>query len=61
MIDRQHNRIVICCDTCSDTFEGERGEEFETVWSAAKRDGWRTRKIAGEWLHGCPKEGCKPT
>lgn len=61
MIDRQHGKIIIECDTCSDTFEGEVGDEFSVVWGAATREGWRSRKIAGEWLHGCPKPGCAPT
>lgn len=56
MIDRQHGKIVIECDSCSETFDGD-SDEWETVWPAAKREGWRTRKIANEWLHGCPKCG----
>ena len=43
MIDRQHDRIVIECDSCEEVFEGEAGEEFGIVWNAAKRDGWSTR------------------
>jgi hypothetical protein len=57
MIDRQHGRVIIDCDVCDDTFEGQRGEEFESVWAGARREGWTTRKIANEWLHACP--GCK--
>ena len=57
MIDRQHDRIVIECDSCEEVFDGEAGEEFGMVWNAAKRDGWSTRKIADEWLHGCPRCG----
>ena len=57
MIDRQHNCIVIECDSCSETFSGDEGEEFSEVWASAKRDGWTTRKIANEWLHGCSKCG----
>jgi rubredoxin len=57
MIDRQHDKILIECDSCDQVYEGEVGEEFTTVWSAAKRDGWSTRKIADEWLHGCPRCG----
>lgn len=57
MIDRQHNKIIIACDSCEETFEGEPGDEFADVWAAAQRDGWRTRKIANEWLHGCPRCG----
>lgn len=57
MIDRQHGKIVIECDSCKETFAGEKGEEFDVVWAAAKRDGWTVRKIAKEWLHGCAKCG----
>lgn len=57
MIDRQHGKVVFECDSCDETFEGEQGEEFNIVWAAANRDGWRTRKIADEWLHGCPHCG----
>ena len=60
MIDRQGNRILIECDSCAEVFEGEEGIDFKATWSAAKREGWRTAQIAGEWLHGCPKHG-KPT
>lgn len=57
MIDRQGNRILIECDSCPEIHEGSEGDEFTEVWSEAKREGWRTRQIAGEWLHGCPKCG----
>lgn len=57
MIDRQGGKVVVECDSCNETFESEVGEEFAEMWSRAKRDGWRTRKIAGEWLHGCPRHG----
>lgn len=57
MIDRQHGRIIIECDSCDATHDGERGEEFAAVWNAARQEGWTARKIAGEWLHGCPRCG----
>ena len=57
MIDRQGNKILIECDSCPEVFEGNEDGEFPTVWGEAKRDGWTTRKIAEEWLHGCPKCG----
>lgn len=57
MIDRNGNRLSIECDSCEEIFDGAEGEEFKTVWNLAKADGWRTRKIADEWLHGCPKCG----
>lgn len=56
MIDRQHGKILIECDSCPEVFDGD-SDEFADVWSAAKREGWRTAKIAGEWMHGCPKCG----
>lgn len=57
MIDRQGNRILIECDMCDEVFEGQEDEPFAAVWGAAKRDGWKTRKVAEEWLHGCPSCG----
>jgi len=55
VIDRQGRKILIECDCCEEVHEGADGEEFAAVWSDAKRDGWRTKKVADEWLHGCPK------
>jgi len=57
MMDRQHGRVVVECDSCDATIESEKGEEFEAFWKRAKDDGWAARKIAGEWLHGCPRCG----
>jgi hypothetical protein len=57
MIDRQFGKTIIGCDSCDETFIGESGEDFDTVWAAAKREGWSARKIAKEWLHGCPDCG----
>ena len=56
MIDHQKGAILIECDSCAEVFDGESAE-WADVWNAAKREGWRTRKIANEWLHGCPKCG----
>lgn len=57
MIDRQGRRILIECDSCDEVFQGDEGDEFAAVWSAAKRDGWRTKKIGDEWVHGCERCG----
>ena len=57
MIDRQYGKIVIECDSCDETHEGSPGEEFAVVWASAKRNGWRTKKIDDQWVHGCPKCG----
>lgn len=58
MIDRQGARIIFECDSCDATLEGDDHEEFKEVWAAAKEEGWRTRKIGGEWVHACPR--CDP-
>lgn len=57
MIDRQGRKILIECDSCAEVFDGEDGVPFKGIWDDAKREGWRTRQIAKEWLHGCPKCG----
>lgn len=57
MIDRQGGRVVIECDSCDEVFEGDKGDEFAVVWKAAKDDGWRTKKIGNDWVHGCGKCG----
>lgn len=56
-INRVGRQIEFECDSCPETFKGEPGEDFADVLSAAKREGWAIRKIANEWLHGCPKCG----
>ena len=45
MIDRQGAKILIECSTCDKVFSGDDHEEFKEVWAAAKREGWRTKKI----------------
>ena len=57
MIDRQGGKVLIECDSCDEVFEGEPGDEFSVVWKAAKDDGWRTKKIGDEWVHGCERCG----
>lgn len=55
-------RIVIECDTtgCASTFDGEGGDTWDITWHEAKKEGWTTKQIAGEWLHGCKSCG-RPT
>lgn len=59
MIDRQNGKVLIECDSCDKVFEGERGEDFKDVWSRAKQDGWKTRQIGNDWIHGCARCGVK--
>lgn len=59
MIDRQHGKIQIECDSCDSVYEGT-SDEFDSVWAAAKDEGWSVRKINDVWVHGCPTCG-RPT
>lgn len=53
MIDRQHGKVLIECDSCPEVIESQ----WDDFWPQCKRDGWSSRKIANEWLHGCPRCG----
>jgi hypothetical protein len=57
MIDRQGLKVLIECDSCDEVFSGDDLAKFKDVWAAAKREGWRTRKIGEEWVHGCSRCG----
>ena len=56
MIDRQHGMIVVECDSCDQVLETET-DDFETARAVMRREGWKIRKIADVWLHGCPRCG----
>lgn len=55
MIDRQGGRILVECDSCDEVLDTETAD-FDEARHRMRREGWHARKIAGEWLHGCP--GC---
>lgn len=59
-IENRGRQVIVDCDSCSAQFAGEIDEEFAEVLAGAKREGWKVAKVAGEWLHGCPKCG-RPT
>lgn len=56
MIDRSHGKISFECDSCPEIFDADT-DDFSDAWERAKADGWRSRKIATEWLHGCARCG----
>ena len=62
MIDTQFDRIVIECDACDSVFDSGAEDcgslEWAVVWPVAKREGWKARRIAEEWMQFCPR--CKP-
>lgn len=57
MIDRQRGCIIIECDACDETFEGDKGDDFDAVWPVARDAGWKARQIGSEWVHTCPDCG----
>lgn len=59
-IERRGGRVFITCDTCGVSYEGDTNRPFAEIWDEAKREGWRVRKIADEWIHGCAQPNCKP-
>lgn len=56
--DTQHGRIIIACDTCDATFEGD-SKEWNEVWPKAKAEGWRARQVGNDWVHACPDPNCE--
>jgi hypothetical protein len=56
MIDRQGGKILVECDSCPEVLDTETGD-FTEAREMMKREGWRVRKIANDWLHGCPSCG----
>jgi predicted RNA-binding Zn-ribbon protein involved in translation (DUF1610 family) len=56
LIDRQHGKVIVECDSCDAVLDTEQFE-FTDARQVMQREGWRIRKIAEVWLHGCPKCG----
>jgi hypothetical protein len=59
MIDRQGGKLIVECDSCPAVLDTETAD-FQECRDLMVREEWRVSKIAGVWLHGCPKCG-KPT
>lgn len=45
--------IGLACDACPDGIETEE-TDFLKALDAAKAEGWKVRRIGGEWAHLCP-------
>jgi len=57
MIDRQNGGLIyVECDSCDAVLDTETAD-FEEARGLMRTEGWKVRKIANEWLHGCPKCG----
>ena len=53
-IERNGDMINIACDVCGAEWDEYPSADFNIMWSAAKRLGWRAKKIANDWVHECP-------
>ncbi len=57
MIDRQHGGLILVeCDSCPEVLDTETSD-FTEARARMQREGWKVRKIANEFLHGCPRCG----
>jgi len=56
VIDRQGSKIIIECDSCGEVLDTETAD-FEAARAAMRDEGWKIRKVADVWLHGCPRCG----
>lgn len=54
-MDRQHGDIVFECDTCENVLETKQAD-FSSAWNMAQREGWKSRKVDGNWVHFCCEE-----
>lgn len=55
MIERQHGKVVVVCDTCGEGYDtGE--SDFATAKILFDAEGWLTSRITGgEYAHTCPE------
>lgn len=54
MIEKEFFGFVINCDECSNYLNCDVYEDFGGAIQMAKDEGWKIRKIDGEWQHFCP-------
>jgi len=46
--------LDIFCDTCGDA-DNYEGTDFYDALKEAREDGWKIKKLFGEWKHYCPE------
>lgn len=54
MIDRTHGFFELSCDVCGECCD-ESFDEFTDAVQFKKDEGWKSRKINGEWHDLCPE------
>lgn len=54
MIDKQHGKFVVECDSCDETLETDY-DDFSEAVRHMRREGWGTERVGAMWIHACPK------
>jgi hypothetical protein len=52
MIDRDGSKYFLVCDVCQE--DGIAFSSFDDAIEYKKEEGWKSRKINGEWEDVCP-------
>lgn len=51
-VERQHGKVVVHCDKCSEFFEGQ--SDFRETMADARVAGWVSMQVGDDWEHLCP-------
>jgi len=52
MIDKTYGKYDLECDSCGESEVNM--DSFDDALNYAKENGWKIKKINGEWKHYCP-------
>ena len=55
MIEKEYGEYILICDVCGDATAGEGWQTFQEAVQHKRDNGWRWRKIDGEWEDICPE------
>jgi hypothetical protein len=53
MIDKEHGEFILSCDYCGEEVSGF--DDFYDAVQYKKDNGWKSKKIKGEWNDVCPE------
>ena len=53
MIDKEHGEFILSCDYCGEEVSGF--DDFYDAVDYKKDNGWKSKKIKGEWNDVCPE------
>ena len=54
MIEKLYGDYYVCCDACGRELDGVVNDFDETL-DRIRAAGWKTSKLAGEWVNYCPE------